>query len=227
MSTASASRSADTVRRLGAAGVVPVVELASVEQAPPLMEALLRGGLEVIEMTLRSDAGLAALELLREHYPEALVGGGTVRTPEAAERVLESGAQFVVSPSTNVRVIELCRSGGIPVLPGACTPTEIDQAVAAGAALVKFFPAEAMGGIPFLKALAGPFRDVSFVPTGGISATKLAEYLRVPSVCACGGSWMVAPALVHEGRFEEIERLTREAVEIVKEVRAEKGTLGG
>ena len=215
---------ASVLERFAAAGVVPVAEVASPDEALPLMEALLRGGLDIVEMTLRSDAGLAALALLRERYPEALVGAGTVRTPEAAARVLESGAQFVVSPSTNLSVIELCVLGGVAVFPGACTPTEIDQAAAAGASAVKFFPAEAMGGIPLLKALAGPFRDLSFVPTGGVNAGNLAAYLSLPQVLACGGSWMVAPPLVAGKRFDEIEELTRQAVEIVREVRAQEGS---
>jgi 2-dehydro-3-deoxyphosphogluconate aldolase/(4S)-4-hydroxy-2-oxoglutarate aldolase len=220
MSRRSGSGSADVIQRIGQCGVVPVAEVASVEDGPPLMEALLRGGLDAIEVTLRSDAGLGALELLRSAYPEALVGAGTVRTPQAAERVLGAGAQFVVSPSTNLAVIELCRSQGTAILPGVCTPTEIDRAVAAGVATVKFFPAEAMGGISFLKAVAGPFRDVTFVPTGGINISNLSAYLALPQVIACGGTWLVERVLVDERRFDEIERLTREAVAIVREVRA-------
>lgn len=215
------------MQRLSECGVVPVVEVTSAQEALLLMEALLRGGLDVVEMTLRSQAGLAAIELLRSTYPEAFVGAGTVRTPDAATQVLAIGAQFVVSPSTNPAVIELCRSQGIAAFPGACTPTEIDQAVAAGAPAVKFFPAEAMGGIPFLTALAGPYRDVSFIPTGGINAGNLADYLHARGVIACGGSWMVAPALVAEHRFDEIEKLTRHAVEIVRSVRSRGRAVDG
>jgi 2-dehydro-3-deoxyphosphogluconate aldolase/(4S)-4-hydroxy-2-oxoglutarate aldolase len=205
--------------RIASLGVIPVVELPLREQALPLLEALLRAGVDVVEVTLRSEAGLSAIELLRSKHDEVLVGGGTVRTPEAAARVLDAGADFVVSPSTNTQVIELCHSRGVAVFPGACTPTEIDQALAAGADAIKFFPAEAMGGIPFLKALAGPFRGVSFVPTGGISPENLAKYLRLPQVLACGGSWMVAPTLIAAGRFDEIEELARQAVAIVDTAR--------
>jgi len=141
-------------------------------------------------------------------------------TPEAAELVVEAGARFVVSPATNHDVIAFCRSAGVPVFPGATTPTEVDSAVRAGAEAVKFFPAEAMGGIPVLNALAGPFRDVSFVPTGGINASNLADYLHLPNVLACGGTWMVAPVLLAERSFDRIEALTREAVEIAANARA-------
>jgi len=205
---------------LAAVGVVPVVELESTDQAGPLLEALLAGGCGIAEITLRSNAALDAIRALRESYPEALIGAGTVRSLEAAGAVVDAGAQFVVSPATNPELIGFCRSAGVPVLPGSCTPTEVDAAVRAGADAVKFFPAEAMGGIPVLKALAGPFRDVSFVPTGGIDASNLADYLGLPNVLACGGSWMVAPALLAEQRFDRIEALTREAVSIAANVRA-------
>jgi 2-dehydro-3-deoxyphosphogluconate aldolase / (4S)-4-hydroxy-2-oxoglutarate aldolase len=202
-------------------GVVPVVELGSADEAVPLLEALLAGGCGIAEITLRSDAGLEAIRTLRGAFPEALIGAGTVRSLEAASAVLEAGAQFVVSPVTNPEVIGFCRSADVPVFPGACTPTEVDAAVRAGADAVKFFPAGAIGGIPVLKALAGPFRDVSFVPTGGINESNLADYLRLPNVVACGGSWMVAPPLLAGQRFDRIEDLTREAVSIAADARAE------
>jgi 2-dehydro-3-deoxyphosphogluconate aldolase/(4S)-4-hydroxy-2-oxoglutarate aldolase len=202
-------------------GVVPVVELGSADEAVPLLEALLAGGCGIAEITLRSDAGLEAIRTLRGAFPEALIGAGTVRSLEAASAVLEAGAQFVVSPVTNPEVIGFCRSADVPVFPGACTPTEVDAAVRAGADAVKFFPAGAIGGIPVLKALVGPFRDVSFVPTGGINESNLADYLRLPNVVACGGSWMVAPPLLAGQRFDRIEDLTREAVSIAANARAE------
>ena len=139
--------------------------------------------------------------------------------------MLDAGAQFVVSPSTNQAVIELCCVGGITALPGTCTPTDIDTAMACGAEAVKFFPAEAMGGVAFLKALAGPFRDVSFVPTGGIGPGNIADYLRLPSVLACGGSWMVTPALLSSGSFDQVEELARGALAIVAEVRGKARTV--
>jgi 2-dehydro-3-deoxyphosphogluconate aldolase / (4S)-4-hydroxy-2-oxoglutarate aldolase len=208
------------IESLAEIGVVPVVELGSVDGARPMMEALLAGGCPVAEITLRSAAGLDAIGLLRGAYPEALVGAGTVRTLDDARAVIDAGAMFVVSPGTNVELVASCREAGVTVLPGACTPTEVDTAVRAGADAVKFFPAEAMGGIPVLKALAGPFRDVSFVPTGGVSAANLASYLALSNVIACGGSWMVAPALLADGEFARVERLAREAVEMAAAARA-------
>ena len=208
-------------------GIVPVVELQSAGDAKPLVEALLAAGLDVVEITLRTAAGLDGIRVAREAYPNALVGAGTVRTTADAAAVLDAGAAFVVSPGLNPEIVELCRSRGVCVLPGTCTPTEVDAAVRAGADAVKFFPAEAMGGTAFLKALAGPFRDVRFVPTGGINAANLADYLRLPQVIACGGSWMVAPALLREGRYGDVERLTREALAIVRGVRDEKGGSDG
>jgi 2-dehydro-3-deoxyphosphogluconate aldolase/(4S)-4-hydroxy-2-oxoglutarate aldolase len=208
------------LERIAALGLVPVVELNAADEAGPLLEALTAGGLPAAEITLRTSAGLAAIGALRRSHPDALVGAGTVRSAEGARRVIEQGAQFVVSPGTNPDVLDVCGSSGVPAVPGVCTPTEVDAAVRAGASTVKFFPAEAMGGVGFLKALAGPFRDVSFVPTGGVNASNLAEYLRLPGVIACGGTWLVAPALLAEKRFDRIEQLAREAVAIVAEVRA-------
>ena len=210
----------EILSRIAALGLLPVVELKAADEANPLLEALVAGGLPAAEITLRTEAGLAAIGALRRSHPHALVGAGTVRSVEDARRVIDQGAQFVVSPGTNLDVLEVCRSLGVPAVPGVCTPTEVETAVRAGAEVVKFFPAEAMGGVAFLKALGGPFRDVSFVPTGGVNILNLAEYLRLPGVIACGGSWMVAPALLAEKRFDRIELLAREAVGVVAEVRA-------
>jgi 2-dehydro-3-deoxyphosphogluconate aldolase / (4S)-4-hydroxy-2-oxoglutarate aldolase len=207
-------------RAFAEVGVVPVVELRDPDQAAALIDALTAGGCPIAEITLRSDAGLEAIGALRRSHPDALIGAGTVLTLDAAAQVVEAGARFVVSPATNPELIAFCRSAGVPVFPGAATPTEVDAAVRAGADAVKFFPAEAMGGIPVLKALAGPFRGISFVPTGGINESNLADYLRLPNVLACGGTWLVAPALLAEERFDRIEALTREAVEIAARVRA-------
>jgi 2-dehydro-3-deoxyphosphogluconate aldolase/(4S)-4-hydroxy-2-oxoglutarate aldolase len=219
VTTAAQTSISETIERVRALGVLPVVELDAVEDAEPLLEALSAAGLPAAEITLRTAAGLEALRLLRLSRPDAFVGAGTVRTLADAERVIEAGAQFVVSPSTYPELIELCLAAGVPAIPGACTPTEVDAAVRAGAPLIKFFPAEAMGGVAFLKALAGPFRDVQFVPTGGINASNIATYLALPQVAACGGTWMVAPALLRERAFDRVEALAREAVAIVVEAR--------
>ncbi|HUB70816.1 MAG TPA: bifunctional 4-hydroxy-2-oxoglutarate aldolase/2-dehydro-3-deoxy-phosphogluconate aldolase [Acidimicrobiales bacterium] len=209
----------DLVERISMLGVVPVIELASVDQAEPLLDALSAGGLPAAEITLRTPAGAEAIGLLRRSHPEALVGAGTVRTAKDARRVIEGGAQFVVSPGTDPEVLDVCRELGILALPGACTPTEIGRAVSAGAPLVKFFPAGVFGGTSFLKAVAGPFPDVRFVPTGGVSPANLAEYLGLPSVAACGGTWLAKRELLADGRYAEVEKLAAEAVAIVRETR--------
>jgi 2-dehydro-3-deoxyphosphogluconate aldolase/(4S)-4-hydroxy-2-oxoglutarate aldolase len=208
------------VAALEQAGVVPVAVVDDGEQAKRLLDALESGGLPVIEITLRTAAGAEALRAVVRSHPHAVVGAGTVRTLEEAERVLDAGARFVVSPGTYPELVARCAAAGVPALPGACTPTEVDVAVRAGATLVKLFPAEVAGGIPLLRALAGPYRDVRFVPTGGVDASNLRAYAALPNVAACGGSWLVAPALVRAGEFRRIESLAREAVRIVREARS-------
>jgi 2-dehydro-3-deoxyphosphogluconate aldolase/(4S)-4-hydroxy-2-oxoglutarate aldolase len=205
--------------RIRELGVIPVVEITAVDDARPLLEALGAAQLPVAEITLRTKPALEALALMCATYPDFLIGGGTVRTLADARQVVEAGARFVVSPVTNPDVIGFCRAKDVPVIPGACTPTEVDTAVRAGAGAVKIFPAEAIGGRPYIKALAGPFPDVLFVPTGGIGPSNLAEYLRLRQVIACGGSWLVTPQLLGTGKFDRVTALAREAREIVKAVR--------
>lgn len=207
------------IQRITRLGVLPVLDLPSVEVAIPVAEALIAGGLDAVEITLRTDAGLEGIEAVRLAYPELLVGAGTVRTADAAERALDAGAAFVVSPGTSVDVIERCAAADTMVLPGACTPSEVETARRAGAGTLKFFPAEPMGGTDYLQALAAPFPEITFVPTGGIGPANLASYLRLPNVVACGGSWMVNNGLVTEGRFARIEQLAREAVQLAVEAR--------
>lgn len=209
----------EVLDRIERYGLIPVVEIGRVEQTASLLDALAGGGLPVAEITLRTDAGLRALAAARESHPSALVGAGTVRNPSDARRAIDAGAQFVVSPGTNLAVVEMCRTAGVLALPGVCTPSEVETAVGAGVGAMKFFPAGPMGGVAFLKALAGPFGEVRFVPTGGVNPENLRDYLRLKNVIACGGSWLVAPVLLADERFEEIESLTRAAVRIVEEVR--------
>jgi len=215
--------SGSVVDRIGRFGVIPVVELPAVELAAPLLAAFTRAGLGVVEVTLRTEAGIAAINALRCAFPDQLVGAGTVRNTLDAERAIDAGAQFVVSPSTNPDVIALCRAVGVPALPGACTPSEVDLAMRCGASAVKFFPAEAAGGVAYLKALAAPFPEVRFIPTGGISPDNLADYVYQSSVLACGGTWLASPEAIREGRFERIEDLAREALDIVAAVRGAPG----
>jgi 2-dehydro-3-deoxyphosphogluconate aldolase/(4S)-4-hydroxy-2-oxoglutarate aldolase len=206
------------VQRLRTARVVPVVELPSVDRAAPLAEALLGAGLDCIEITFRTPAAAPALAELRERFPELLLGAGTVLTDEQLDVAIAAGVDFVVSPGFSPAIVERCIEQGVGVLPGVCTPTDIAQALAHGIELVKFFPAEAMGGVNTLRALSAPYKDVRFVPTGGIDATNLRDYLALPSVVACGGSWMVKRQLLVDGDFDRVAALAADDGKLVLEV---------
>ncbi len=196
---------------LAGSRVVPVVIIEDPATAEPLGKALLAGGLGCAEVTLRTASALAALRELAQQ-PDLLVGAGTVVSREQVDQAVEAGAKFVVSPGFSPTVVRHCQDLGIPVLPGVATATEIMAALDAGVQVVKFFPAQSLGGVPMLRALAAPFGTVRFVPTGGITAALLPEYLAQPSVAAVGGSWMVAPALLAAGRYDEITALSAAAV---------------
>ena len=202
----------NVLARLGEAGVVPVVELEHCEVAVPLARALLAGGLPVAEITFRSEAAAASIRILREQIPEMLVGAGTVLNVEQVELAYRAGSQFVVTPGFNPAVVEACIELDVPILPGINNPTGVEQAMGFGLEAVKFFPAEASGGVSFLKALSGPYPSVRFLPTGGIALNNLRDYLALPNVLACGVTWIVSPALVRESRFDEITRLADEAI---------------
>jgi 2-dehydro-3-deoxyphosphogluconate aldolase/(4S)-4-hydroxy-2-oxoglutarate aldolase len=195
------------MERLSAARVVAVVELPTVERAAPLAEALLGAGLDCIEITFRTAAAAPALAQLRERFPELLLGAGTVLTGEHVDAAVAAGVDFVVSPGFAPAIVERCFEQGVRVVPGVCTPSDIAQALAHGIGLVKFFPAEAMGGVKTLRALSGPYSDVRFVPTGGIDEANLRDYLALPAVVACGGSWMVKRQLLADGDFDRVSEL--------------------
>ncbi len=202
----------NVLARLGEARVLPVVELDGSEAALPLARALLAGGLPVAEITFRSAAAAESIRVLRERVPEMLVGAGTVLGIEQVDLAVRAGSQFAVTPGFNPAVVEACLERGLPIVPGINNPTGVEQAMGFGLEAVKFFPAEASGGVPFLKALSGPYPSIRFLPTGGIGPTNLGNYLALPNVLACGGSWLVSPALVRASRFDEITRLAGEAV---------------
>jgi 2-dehydro-3-deoxyphosphogluconate aldolase/(4S)-4-hydroxy-2-oxoglutarate aldolase len=210
--------SASLAQRLRAARIVPVVELPAVEHAVPLAEALLGAGLDCIEITFRTEAGASSLALLRERFPKLVLGAGTVLTSEQLDVAIDAGVDFVVSPGFAPAIVERGLERGVAMLPGVCTPSEIAQALAHGIELVKFFPAEAMGGVRTLKALAAPYGRVQFVPTGGIDMSNLRDYLALPAVVACGGSWMVKRDLLVNGDFDRIAALAADAGKLVMEV---------
>lgn len=209
----------DVLSAIALTRLLPVVTIDDADRAPDLGRALRRGGLPCAEITLRTPAAEAALSVLARD-DTLLVGAGTVLNADQARRVIDRGAKFVVTPGFSLSVVRHCQSRGVPVFPGIATATELMMALDAGIDTVKFFPAERLGGLPTLKALAQPFHMVRFIPTGGISAANVGEYLAHPSVPAAGGSWMVSSSLLNGGRFEEIERLTAEAVALASAVRA-------
>jgi 2-dehydro-3-deoxyphosphogluconate aldolase/(4S)-4-hydroxy-2-oxoglutarate aldolase len=194
--------------------VIPVVVVRDVAVAHPLGEALAAGGLPVAEVTFRTAAAEAALRVLAE--TDLLVGAGTVLHPELVDRAVEAGARFVVTPGFSDAVVSRCAELGVPVIPGVATASEVMAALAHGLDVLKLFPAGVAGGPALLRALAGPFPDVRFVPTGGVSAASMADYLRLSCVAAVGGSWMVAPSLLEAGDFAEVTRLTTEAVALAR-----------
>lgn len=204
--------------RLQGVGVVPVVALDSAEQAMPLAEALEAGGLACLEITYRSEAATEAIRRVAA-TGRFLLGAGTVTKVSQVHEAADAGAQFIVSPGVSPAILEACRELGLAALPGTCTPTEIMAAVSHGCEVVKFFPAEAYGGLATIKALAGPFPGVRFMPTGGISRDNLADYLNFSKVVACGGSWMVKPDWIRSGQWGEITREAGETVAMVKVIR--------
>ena len=213
----------DALAALGRIGVVPVITIGSAGDAVPLAEALLEGGIGCAEVTFRTRSAAEAIQAISGACGELLVGAGTVLTVGQAEQATRAGARYVFAPGFDPAVVGWCLARGVPVIPGVATATEVGMALARGLDLVKFFPAEAMGGVQALGALSAAFAGVRFVPTGGVTAANLARYLALPGVAACGGSWMAREDMICGGEFAEITRLCRQARAIVRRVRGEPG----
>lgn len=201
-------------------GVIPVVVLNDVEDAEPLAQALCEGGLPCAEVTFRTAAAEESIRKMTDIYPDMLIGAGTVLTTEQVDRAVAAGAKFIVSPGFDPEVVDYCILKQIPVFPGCITPSEVAQAVKRGLKVVKFFPAAQFGGVSTIQALAAPYVGLKFMPTGGVNAKNLADYLQCKSIIACGGSWMVKSDLIKAGEFEKIKDMTKEAVSLVNEIRA-------
>ena len=208
------------LERFAAMRVLPVIVIDDPDDALPLARALIEGGLPCAEVTLRTPRAVEALRRIVGELPDMLVGAGTVLTPGQAAEARGAGARFIVAPGFNAGMVEFCQSVNLPVFPGVCTPTEIEMALGAGLSVLKFFPAEPIGGLPFLKAVAAPYTTVSFMPTGGIGPSNLASYLAFPRVVACGGSWMAPNDWIAAGQFDRIRDTTRAAVAIANSVAA-------
>ena len=197
--------------------VVPVVVLEDAKDAAPLAKALCGGGLPCAEVTFRTAAAKDSIKAMSEAYPEMLVGAGTVLTKEQVDSAVEAGAKFIVSPGFDPEIVDYCLEKEIPVFPGCITPSEVAQAVKRGLRVVKFFPAEQFGGVATIKALSAPYVGLKFMPTGGVSAKNLKEYLACKPIVACGGSWMVKKDLIEGGEFDKNRELTKEAVSLANE----------
>lgn len=200
--------------RILAKRIVPVVVLDSADHASPLAEALLAGGLDIMEITFRTAAAEESIRRIATSHPQVLLGAGTLLTPDQVRRARDAGAEFGLAPGLNPDVVSAAKSCGLTFSPGVMTPSEVERALSLGCSLLKFFPAGAAGGVNMLKSLAGPYAHtgVKFIPTGGVNSANAGEYLALPVVAAIGGSWMVDPSLVRAGKWEEITRLTREAL---------------
>jgi 2-dehydro-3-deoxyphosphogluconate aldolase / (4S)-4-hydroxy-2-oxoglutarate aldolase len=196
--------------------LVPVIAIRDADSAAELAAALSSGGLPVVEITMRTEAAPAAMSKIAAGNAKVTLLAGTVTTPEQVKLAVDSGAEMIISPGLNTRVIEHCLKHDIPVLPGVCTPTEIETARNYGLKYLKFFPAEAYGGVKTLKALADVYSAFGFMPTGGINAQNLGDYLKLPIVVACGGSWMAPADLINDRKFDEITKLAERAVTAVK-----------
>ena len=209
----------DITERFEKLGVVPVVVLEDAKDAVPLATALVEGGLPCAEVTFRTEAAEESIRLMTEQFPEMLVGAGTVLAVEQVDAAVGAGAKFIVSPGFDAEIVDYCLKNQIPVFPGCISPSEVAQAVKRGLKVVKFFPAEPAGGISMIKAMAAPYTGLKFMPTGGINAKNLGEYLSSDKIVCCGGSWMVKGELVKNGEFNKIRQLTEEARRLVDSIR--------
>jgi 2-dehydro-3-deoxyphosphogluconate aldolase / (4S)-4-hydroxy-2-oxoglutarate aldolase len=206
-------------RRITDLGVLPVIAIEHAEDAAPLAQALITGGLPCVEITFRTPAAEEAIGVITKQFPDMLVGGGTVLTIAQARKAIQAGADFIVTPGLDPEVVSFCQQMETPIFPGVMTPTELQQALNLGCTVMKFFPAEAAGGIPFLQALSGPFKQVKVIPLGGISPGNMGEYLALPQVLAVGGTWIAKQEQIAAGDFAGIEQRAREAAVLVQAVR--------
>lgn len=201
------------IEELGKIGIVPVIALDDAKDAEPLAKALIEGGLPCAEVTFRTAAAEESIRIMADKFPELIVGAGTVLTPEQADRAMNAGAKFIVSPGLNPKVVKHCIDKGYPIVPGTSNPSDVETAIELGLDVVKFFPAEAAGGLKMIKAMSAPYTNMKFMPTGGINADNLKSYLDFNKIVCCGGSWMVKKDMVAAGDFEGIKNLTTQAVD--------------
>lgn len=197
--------------------IVPILTIHKLKDVIPVVQALINGGLPVAEVTFRTDVAAEAIKIASREFPGLLLGAGTILTPAQVDEAYSSGAKFMVTPGFNPRVVDYCLKRNIPIIPGLNTPTQIEQALERGIDHVKFFPAEASGGLSFINAIGGPYGTVRFMATGGINNTNLKHYLSNPFIFACGGSWMVKKELINEGRFDDIAQVVKNTIEAIQD----------
>ena len=200
-------------------GVIPVVVLEDAANAVPLAKALLAGGINICEITFRTDAAEESIRQIVLNVPEMIVGAGTVITKEQLKAATDAGAKFIVSPGSDLEVIRYAKELGVYMFPGAVTPTEVMQLIKEDIKVIKFFPAENYGGLKTIKAISAPFPNIKFVPTGGVSLSNLSTYLEFNKIAAVGGSWLCTKDLIKDGKWDEITKLSKEAMDIFKSVR--------
>ncbi|CUU52341.1 putative KHG/KDPG aldolase [Actinobacillus pleuropneumoniae] len=200
------------IEKLRQLKVVPVIAVEQAEDILPLVKTLAKNGLPVAEITFRSAAAEEAIRLVCQHYPDVLIAAGTVLTAEQVVKAKNAGADFVVTPGFNPTIVKLCQDLDFPITPGVNNPMSIEAALSLGIEAVKFFPAEASGGVKMIKALLGPYGNLQIMPTGGISPSNIKDYLAIPNIVACGGSWFVEKSLIQAKNWDGIGRLVREAV---------------
>ena len=205
----------DMLEQLSLAGIVPVIKVGEAQDAVPLCQALSDGGLPVAEITFRSEAAEQAIRNVHDSLPDVILGAGTVLTTEQVDRAVAAGATYIVSPGLNPKIVAYCQSLGVPIIPGCSTPSDVETAIELGLQTVKFFPAEAVGGLKVIKAMSAPYGQITYLPTGGITESNLLDYLSFSKVIACGGSWMVPSDAIASKDWAKIERLTRSAVDLL------------
>ncbi len=206
----------DVFEKIKELKIIPVASINKVNDAIPLGKALIEAGLPVIEVTFRTEAAAESIKSLARKFPNLFIGAGTVLKVDQVKKAVNAGALFIVTPGFNPKVVDYCVKEKIPIIPGVNTPTMVEWALDRGIKVVKFFPADLSGGPKMLRNLAGPYPDMRFMPTGGINNDSLKKYLELPNVIACGGSWIVRKDLISEGKFEEIKKLTKEALSLIK-----------
>lgn len=209
----------DVLKKISEVGILPVVVLDDAKDAKDLAKALIEGGLPCAEVTFRTAAAEKSIRVISEAYPEMLVGAGTVLSVDQVKKAVAAGAKFIVSPGFDEEVVKYCLDNNIPVTPGVCTPSDVQNGYKMGLDVLKFFPAEPSGGLSMIKAIAAPYTMMKFIPTGGINENNMEDYLKYDRILAIGGSWMVKSSLVKSGEFEKIKEMSKTAVARVKEIR--------